>query len=86
MRRLSSVDVILPDIEFQLCRRDSQLGFLGDCFVFNAKPLLAGASKRCGILERCGAQALWSVSACERLPQSYDHGMIALLRGILWEA
>ena len=26
---LPSVDVILPDIEFQLCRRDSQLGFLG---------------------------------------------------------
>jgi hypothetical protein len=40
MRRLSSVDGILPDIEFQLCRRDSRLGFLGDSFVFNGKPLL----------------------------------------------
>ena len=34
------MDVILPDIEFQLCRRDSQLGFLRDCFAFNGKPLL----------------------------------------------
>src|SRR5512132_3775561 len=32
--------MILPDIEFQLCRRDSQLGFLGDSFAFNGKPLL----------------------------------------------
>jgi hypothetical protein len=35
MRRLSSVDAILPDIEFQLCRRDSRWGFLEDSFVFS---------------------------------------------------
>ena len=29
------MDVILLDIEFQLCRRDSQLGFLGDSSVFS---------------------------------------------------
>ena len=32
--------MILPAIEFQLCRRDSQLGLLGDSFAFNGKPLL----------------------------------------------
>jgi hypothetical protein len=30
------VDVILPDIDAQLCRRDSQLALLADSFVFNA--------------------------------------------------
>jgi hypothetical protein len=30
------VDVILPDIDAQLCRRDSQLAPLADSFVFDA--------------------------------------------------
>jgi hypothetical protein len=32
---LASLAMILPDIEFELCRRDSQLGFLGDSSVFS---------------------------------------------------
>src|SRR5262245_9011713 len=39
-RRSSLLDVILPGIEFQLCRRDSRLGFLGASSVSNGKPLL----------------------------------------------
>jgi hypothetical protein len=62
MRRLSSVDMILPDIEFQLCRRDSRLGFLGDSFVFNKKPLLGVLREDAGSLSaverrHSGAQA-----------------------------
>ena len=30
------MDVILPDIDAQLCRRDSQLAPLADSFVFDA--------------------------------------------------
>ena len=32
------MDVILPDIDAQLCRRDSQLAPLADSFVFDALP------------------------------------------------
>jgi hypothetical protein len=61
-RRLSSVDGILPDIEFQLYRRDSRLGFLGDSFVFNGKPLLGLLREDAGSLSaverrHSGAQA-----------------------------